>query len=288
MRARPYRARRGGGSRRALTLVAALSISTPGLALVAPAPPAEAAGEVVKVRLHRAVKLLPLARETRLGYDRDKFTHWVDADGDCRDTRDEVLAAESLIGVSGCDIRIGQWRSYYDGVLTHSSSDFDVDHMVPLAEAWDSGAKRWSAGTRKAFANDLRDPRSLVAVTASSNRSKSDQDPAEWLPARKRCRYIAEWTAVKLRWSLKANRAERRALVSRAQSCRNVVIRVEKATIRTAKDVGGTGGGGGGSTDPRFDYCYQAIAAGYGPYYKGSDEEYYWYTDGDSDGIACE
>jgi uncharacterized protein DUF1524 len=127
---------------------------------------------------------------------------WVDADRDCRDTRDEVLAAESLVRVRGCDIRAGRWRSYYDGVITRDASGFDIDHLVPLAEAWDSGARRWTAATRQRYANDLGDPRTLVAVTASVNRSKSDQDPAKWLPQLGRCRYVRQWVAVKTRWGL--------------------------------------------------------------------------------------
>lgn len=244
------------------------------------------AGELVKMRLRGLLKQLPVARETRVGYDRAKFEHWVDADGDCRDTRDEVLAAESLVGVGGCDVQSGKWRSYYDGVVTRDSSTFDVDHVVALAEAWDSGAKRWTVGTRRGFANDLADHRSLVAVSASSNRSKSDRDPGDWLPAQGQCRYVRDWTAVKIRWSLRVDGTEKRALVRRAGTCRNVVVSVRKATIRLRSTSGGAGGDS--TTDPRFDYCYQAKAAGYGPYYKGQDEEYHWYTDGDNDGIACE
>jgi hypothetical protein len=268
-------------------LLAVLPLIFSGLVIAGTAQ--SAAGELVKLRLHRAVKLMPVARETRAGYDRDRFSHWVDADSNCRDTRDEVLATESLVRVRGCDIQRGKWRSYYDGAVIRDSTGFDVDHMVALAEAWDSGAKRWNAGTRKRFANDLGDRRTLVAVSASSNRSKSDRDPAEWLPARGQCRYVREWTAVKIRWSLKVDRAEKRALIRRAGNCRNVVVKVRAATVRTGRGGGGDGGGaGGGATDPRFEYCYQAQEAGYGPYYKGQDEEYHWYTDADNDGAVCE
>lgn len=215
----------------------------------------------------------------------DKFRHWVDADKDCRDTRDEVLAAESLVRVSGCDVQAGKWRSYYDGVVTRDSTRFDVDHLVALAEAWHSGARRWTAGIRQRFANDLGDPRSLVAVSAFSNRSKSDRDPADWMPRYGKCKYVRQWVAVKIRWSLKVNRAERRALLTRASHCANVVLKVRRASIRRTSTSGGTSSGG---LDPQFDYCYQAIAAGYGPYYQGSASEYAWYTDGDSDGVVCE
>ena len=186
-----------------VTRLLVLALLSLGLVAVPPAAPATA-GEVRRCGC-TGPSSVTVAGETRRGYDRDKFRHWVDADGDCRDTRDEVLADESLTAVSGCDVQQGRWRSYYDGVVVRDSSAFDVDHLVPLAEAWDSGAKRWTAGTRRAFANDLGDARSLVAVTASSNRSKSDQDPAEWLPELDRCRYVREWTAVKLRWSLSVN-----------------------------------------------------------------------------------
>lgn len=259
--------------------------------VVLPASPASA-GDAVKIRLYRAVKQLPLVHETRIGYDRDKFRHWIDADGDCRDTRDEVLAQESRVPVSGCDIGTGRWRSAYDGKTVRDAGDLDIDHMVPLAEAWDSGAKRWNASTRKRFANDLHDRRSLVAVTASSNRSKSDRDPAEWMPDRGRCTYVRHWVAVKIRWSLTVDRAEKRALSRQAHRCGNRVIKVREARVRTGhkagKGGGGTGGGTTAGTDPRFDTCGDAIDHGYGPYVRNVDAEYDWYIDGDSDGVVCE
>ncbi len=269
----------------AALLSVAVSIALSGL--LTPLAASAADGEVVKRRLMTAIEELPGAVETRSGYDRAQFRHWIDADGDCRDTRDEVLAAESLVSVTGCDIQKGRWRSYYDGAITRDSTAFDIDHLVALAEAWDSGAKRWTARTRERFANDLGDQRSLVAVSASSNRSKSDRDPAEWMPALGRCTYVRQWVAVKTRWQLTVDRAERRALRSHAATCKNVVIEVRRATVRLAGSST-SGGGGTGGLDPRFDYCYEAKGAGYGPYHRGSHPEYDWYTDGDNDGVACE
>lgn len=269
-----------------------LSVVLPAAVLVtSPLPAADAAGQVVRVRIRRAVRHLPVAREVRRGYDRDKFRLWVDADGDCRDTRDEVLADESLVPVSGCDIQRGKWRSWYDRRTYRRSTGLDIDHLVPLAEAWDSGARRWNAATRERYANDLRDPRTLVAVSASVNRSKGDQDPAEWLPRFGRCRYVRDWVAVKIRWSLSVNRAEKRALARRARHCPNRLIRVRAARIgrhRHHSGGGGTGGGGTGGLDPRFSTCTEAKAHGYGPYYRGQDPEYSWYRDADSDGVVCE
>jgi hypothetical protein len=278
--------------RRNVAVLAVALLAASGLAVVADvatAPAAEAA--VVKKPLREAIRSLKLAPETRRGYDRAKFVHWVDADGDGCNTRYEVLIAEArqkpTIGPR-CSLSGGRWVSYYDGQATTNPSSFDVDHMVPLAEAWDSGAKRWTAGTRKRFANDLADPRSLVAVTASSNRSKSDRDPAEWLPrAGAQCRYVREWTAVKTRWGLTVDRVEKQALLRRAQGCRNVVMTVRTARVVLRSTSGSTGGTTDG-LDPRFDYCYQAKAAGYGPYVKGRDREYDWYSDRDGDGVVCE
>lgn len=271
--------------KRLLSSLVLLSLVTSGL-VVASTVSAEAA-TTVKVRLYRAIENLPVATEQRSGYDRSEFRHWVDADRDCRDTRDEVLASESLVRVSGCDIQRGKWRSAYDGVITYSSTTFDIDHLVPLAEAWDSGASRWSASTKERFANDLGDSRSLIAVTASSNRAKSDQDPAEWMPRLAKCTYVRHWVAVKTRWSLKVNTAEKRALRARASKCTNAVLTVSRASITTGT-TGSTGGTTPGSTDPRFSYCYQATASGYGPYVRGQDPEYAWYTDADNDGRVCE
>jgi hypothetical protein len=276
--------------RRALSTLTITVIATSVLSVVgdvATAPPAEAA--VVKKRLVGLVKGLVVAREVRRGYDRDRFDHWVDADRDGCNARYEVLIVEAAVKPDvgpGCTLSGGRWFSYYDGRRTTDPSTFDIDHMVPLAEAWDSGARRWSAGTRKRFANDLADKRSLVAVSASSNRSKSDGSPAEWLPRKAaRCRYVREYAAVKTRWRLTVDRPEKRALLRVTRGCRNVMVRVRHAKVVTA---GATGGGTTGGLDPKFDYCYQAKEAGYGPYEQGKDPEYDWYTDADNDGVVCE
>ena len=92
---------------------------------------------------------------------------------------------------------------------------------------------------------------------------------------------------MKIRWGLTVNRAEKRKLVKVAAGCPDVVLTVTRAKVVKAGSSGSTGGTGGGAR-PRFDYCYQATAAGYGPYYQGKDTEYGWYTDGDSDGVVCE
>ncbi|MFF4554393.1 HNH endonuclease family protein [Streptomyces sp. NPDC001422] len=171
-----------------------------------------------------AVDLLPTATESREGYQRTSFKHWIDADRDGCSTRTEVLIEESRVQPTiepRCKVTAGQWYSFYDGVTVTAPGGLDIDHMVPLAEAWDSGASAWSPERREAYANDLDAERSLVAVTARTNRSKADQDPAEWLPPLldARCTYVSDWVATKLRWSLTVDDREKVALAEIAAGC---------------------------------------------------------------------
>ena len=155
------------------------------------------------------------AEVTSPRYERSAFRHWVDADGDCQDTRVEVLVREDRAGSRhGCRATTGTWVSWLDGRTSTASRGLDVDHLVALAEAWGSGAYAWTWSTREAFANDLGYEWSLRAVTASVNRSKSDRDPAGWLPAAAvRCEYVSRWMAVKYRWGLSVDPAERSAIL---------------------------------------------------------------------------
>ena len=158
-------------------------------------------------------------------YNRDYFGSWNDADGDSCNTRKEVLLAESTspVTVSGsrCTLSGGSWTSSYDSATTTSPASFDIDHMVPLKEAWISGAYGWSSKTLRAYANDLGYEYSLVAVSARSNRSKSDQDPATWMPPDPAfaCQYVSRWIGVKYRWSLAIDELEKLVLANAVQSC---------------------------------------------------------------------
>ena len=110
-------------------------------------------------------------------------------------------------------------------------ADVDIDHVVALKEAWDSGAWSWTSARRRAFANDLDDPRSLIAVTDNVNASKGDMDPAQWMPPRAdaHCQYLFDWVAVKVRWGLAVDLAERTAISARLAACPATVL-----TVRTA------------------------------------------------------
>lgn len=159
------------------------------------------------------------------GYNREAWPHWIDTDGDCMDARQEVLVAENLeqpqLAANGCRVVSGLWRDAYTGETFRDPSDLDVDHMVPLAEAHRSGGRDWSTERRAAFANDLEDTRSLIAVSAAANRAKGDQGPEEWLPPQEaaRCRYVANWVAVKVRWSLSMDERERVSVTNILQAC---------------------------------------------------------------------
>jgi hypothetical protein len=150
----------------------------------------------------------------RAGYQRGLFNHWADADHDGCDTREEVLIAESRskaqVDPYGCKVIEGDWFSSYDGVTFTDPAELDIDHMVPLAEAWDSGASAWDVARRQGFANDLDHPQALRAVSASSNRSKSDLDPGQWKPTRDAawCEYANDWVTVKKAWDLTADQNE--------------------------------------------------------------------------------
>ncbi|MFK0127108.1 HNH endonuclease family protein [Streptomyces nigra] len=202
------------------------------LPVLAPAP-AQAAETLP---LADAVAGLPVALESRDGYDRNKFRHWNTGDdpADGCNTRAEVLLHEAItpptIG-AGCRLTGGSWYSYYDATVVTAAAGLDIDHMVPLAEAWDSGASAWTAQRREAYANDQGAEASLVAVTARSNRSKADQDPAQWLPPATavHCRYIGEWVGTKLRWNLTVDEVELTALQDAAAGCPGQTVTYEPA-----------------------------------------------------------
>ncbi|MEV5620178.1 HNH endonuclease family protein [Streptomyces bacillaris] len=208
----------------ALSLALVPLLSAPAAQAAAPAP------EVTM--LADAVGLVKVTEEDRTGYTRSSFKHWNSGDdkSDGCNTRNEVLLAEAIVAPTveaGCKLTGGTWVSYYDGQEVTSAGALDIDHMVPLAEAWDSGASAWTAARREAYANDQGSTVSLVAVTARTNRQKADQDPADWMPPspEAQCRYVGEWVATKLRWHLTADDRELEALKVYAEGpCEDTIV----------------------------------------------------------------
>lgn len=158
---------------------------------------------------------------TMAGYSRDKFTHWAEQGNKC-DTREVVLKRDGTDVTQDAECRAltGRWKSLYDGATVTEAAKLDIDHMVPLAEAWRSGAAAWDAARRKAFANDLTRPQ-LLAVSASSNRSKGDQSPDLWQPTDKSswCQYGRAWTTVKSHYGLTVTDGERATLTTMIDTC---------------------------------------------------------------------
>lgn len=165
---------------------------------------------------------LPVTGEASMtGYDRDLFTHWVTISGACN-TRETVLKRDgtNVVVDGSCAATSGRWYSPYDGATWSAAADVDIDHIVPLAEAWRSGAKGWSSTKRRDFANDLSGPQ-LIAVTDNVNQSKGDQDPSTWQPPRSSydCTYSRMWISTKYRWGLTLQSSEKSALQSMLNSC---------------------------------------------------------------------
>jgi len=199
---------------------------TPTRTTAAPANEPDAGNQEAANVYEQLLLSLTMAPEVTSGYDRDLFRHWIDADRNGCDARKEVLIQESLTQVGlgdRCKVETGSWLSVYDNQLITDSSKLDIDHMIPLKEAWDSGADQWTAAKRQAFANDLDLPQALIAVSAGSNRSKSARDPSDWLPTNQSyiCQYIQDWMIVKVKWELSVDQREFNTLSNVATRCVN-------------------------------------------------------------------
>ncbi|AEO69683.1 uncharacterized protein THITE_2131267 [Thermothielavioides terrestris NRRL 8126] len=154
-------------------------------------------------------------------YERSLFHTWTTVNGTC-DTREFVLKRDgtNVVTNSACTATSGTWFSPYDGATWTAASDLDIDHMVPLKNAWISGANTWSTAMRTQFANDIDNPQ-LWAVTDNVNESKGDQSPDEWKPplASFHCTYAKSWVAVKYAYDLSITSAEKSALTSMLDTC---------------------------------------------------------------------
>ncbi|MER6283639.1 HNH endonuclease family protein [Streptomyces sviceus] len=164
---------------------------------------------------------LTVATENRTGYSRDLFPTWITISGTCN-TREYILKRDgsNVVTDSACAATSGSWYSPYDGATWTAASDVDIDHLVPLAEAWDSGASAWTTARRQSFANDVTRPQ-LLAVTDNVNQSKGDQDPATWMPSLTsyRCTYVRAWVQVKYYYDLSVDSAEKTALTNYLANC---------------------------------------------------------------------
>ncbi|MFD7920540.1 HNH endonuclease family protein [Streptomyces sp. NPDC059740] len=189
--------------------------SAPTATAAPPAPPSAATA-----RTYLAA-LTVQAEGSTDGYSRDAFPHWIQQGDNC-DTREVVLKRDGT-GVttnSSCAATAGTWKSAYDGATWTNSSDVDIDHVVPLAEAWKSGASKWTTAQRQALANDLTHSQ-LIAVTDNVNQAKGDKDPASWLPPSTsyHCTYARMWVSVKHVYDLTVDSDEKAALQKILDGC---------------------------------------------------------------------
>lgn len=138
-------------------------------------------------------------------YDRKMYDHWIDLDGDCQNTRQELLQELSTgrvtMAANGCTVVRGRWNDPYTGEVYMNARDLDIDHMVPLAYAHARGGYAWDAATKRKFAND---PINTFAVQASANRQKGAKGPLEWLPPNKayQCEYVTRFHRIMLTYKL--------------------------------------------------------------------------------------
>jgi hypothetical protein len=182
------------------------------------------AGDAVRASSRRLLRSLAVRKERNRGFAEKKFRTWLDADADSCTTRSEVLLAESRRAPTvraGCRVTAGRWLSRLDGVRSADLSRLRIEHLVPLREAWASGARRWAGVSRAQLANDLGYRSALNVSTKRVLRARGSAEPQRWMPPRRaaRCTYVAQWVAVKWRWGLTVDRGEKRFLTQRLTAC---------------------------------------------------------------------
>ena len=173
-------------------------------------------------------------RAAKTGYSRAQFPHWSDPDRNGCDARNDTLKRDLTnitykVGTRDCKVVGGQLLDPFTGKsLTFSStkSNIDIDHLVALSNAWQTGAAYFDKAKRTQIAND---PLNLLAVDAKLNRQKGDGDAATWLPPAKsfRCEYVAAQIAVKVKYSLWLTAPEKSAMSRVLESCPEQLLPVD-------------------------------------------------------------
>jgi hypothetical protein len=184
----------------------------------------------VSVKKERAIEIIETlvvkGRAAKTGYDRSSFSHWRDPDRNGCDARNDILRRDlnNLVIKSdsnGCKVLGGVLADPYSGKnidFVFGASLVDIDHVVALSNAWQTGAFQFTSEIRLQFAND---PLNLLAVSASLNRQKGDGDAATWLPPTKsyRCQYVARQIAVKKKYGLWITKPEKVAMSTLLAKC---------------------------------------------------------------------
>ena len=238
-------------------------------------------------------------------YDRRDWKHWTDADGNCQNARNEVLVAESRTVVTyrtdrKCKVATGEWLAPYSSTIVTDPGKLDVDHMVPLGNAHDSGAWQWSANRKEQYANYLDDAQHLIAVTASANRSKGARGPDQWKPEERGywCQYAIDWITIKSTWDLTVTESELSGLNQMLYACNELPsLWVSRGSVPGVHRATPTPEPGPTATTTTIEYssCDAAQAAGETRVQgsKGGGKGFpKWMVpsarDGDGDGVVCE
>jgi len=155
-------------------------------------------------------------------YDRSDWRHWQDFDGDCQNTRHELLISESLSEVTftnsrNCTVRTGRWLGPYTGSYFTLASDVDIDHVIPLKYASDHGGQAWSSLLKMVFAND---PDNLLVTQDNANQSKGAKGPSEYLPRIEyQCEYARKWKFLASKYELSIDQADRSLINGILRGC---------------------------------------------------------------------
>ncbi len=184
---------------------------------------------IVVVCVVVAFMLSGLVYAQYIPYERSLYKHWIDDDGDCQDTRQEVLVRDHLrfgtknleLNDKGCRVLSGSWYDPYAGQIVSSPKELDVDHVVPLKHAHQMGAWAWQTATRTMYANYMGDRSHLLAVSASENRKKGARGPDEYMPPNEafHCEYVHIWLKIKKRWKLGIADKEMKAINKVLEKC---------------------------------------------------------------------
>ena len=249
-------------------------------------------------------------------YNRSQWKHWTDEDGDCQDARQEVLISESLIQVTfesekKCRVETGRWYGAFTGIYVEAPGDLDIDHLVPLKNAHDSGGWAWSADRKREYANYLVDLDHLIAVTKGANRSKGAKGPEEWRPPDEGywCQYATDWTEVKMEWGLTMTQRETEVVIEMLDTCEEPVeVKAQSAEGTSGRDTSNGEAAREATATPTlvpepeleenpsvYGSCEEAVEAGesrvQGSVGGGrgfSKEMVPTARDGDGDGVVCE
>lgn len=162
-------------------------------------------------------------RPFSLVYRREDWKHWSDLDGDCMNTRHEMLKAQAdgpiKLSPDGCYVSTGLWNDPFSGKAYTRASDLDVDHVIPLKWAHEHGGANWTADRKEEFAND---PNNLLVVDDGLNQEKGAKGPSEWMPPNHsyRCDYLGMWKKILSKYELAMRADEKRIFYKQLEACR--------------------------------------------------------------------